>query len=222
MLIAMAVAALVGIAMVVGMRPAVAGTPLVLAAPLVPYLGLVGAAIWRMRRDGTLGSRLRPRSGDLTFGALAATMLYLAAVAGRELLSPRGSLREAWIARIYHQIGVSADLDRQHVVAVSAAIMVLAAMEEIVWRGFVFSTLEERLGTRRAWPATAVLYAAAHLPTLILLTEPFAPPNPLIVLMALGGGLVWGLIVARTGRLPVAILSHVLFTWGVIVVFPLW
>jgi membrane protease YdiL (CAAX protease family) len=221
-LISVAVAALIGIAMFVGMRPSVAGSPLVFAAPLVPYIGLAAAAIWRMRRDGTMGSKLRPRSGDLTFGALAATMLYLAAVAGRELLCPRGSLREVWIARIYHQIGVSAELDRQHVVAVSAAIMVLAALEEIAWRGLIFSTLEERLGTRRAWPATAVLYAAAHLPTLTLLTEPFAPPNPLVVLMALGGGLVWGLIVARTDRLPVAILSHVLFSWGVIVVFPLW
>ena len=222
MLISVAVAALVGIAMVVAMRASVAGSPLVFAALFVPYIGLVVAAIWRMRQEGTLGSKLRPRSGDLTFGFIAATMLYLAAVAGRELLSPRGSLREAWIARIYHQIGVSADLDRHQVVAVSAAIMVLAALEEIAWRGFVYSVLEERLGTRRAWPATAVLYASAHLPTLTLLTEPFAPPNPLVVLMALGGGLVWGLIVARTHRLPVAILSHVLFSWGVIVVFPLW
>jgi membrane protease YdiL (CAAX protease family) len=42
------------------------------------------------------------------------------------------------------------------------------------------------------------------------------------VLAALGCGLVWGLIVARTGRLPVAIFSHALFTWCVAVQFPLW
>jgi membrane protease YdiL (CAAX protease family) len=221
-LIAIAAAALVGISIFVGMRPSVAGTPIVLAAPLFPYLVLVTAGIAQMRRDGTLSSKLRPRSGDLTFGALAAAMLYFGAVAGRELLSPRGSVREAWVARIYRQIGISPELSNHHVVAVSIAIIVVAALEEISWRGFIFSILEERLGTRVAWPATALLYAAAHLPTLTLLTEPFAPPNPLVVLTALGCGLVWGLIVARTGRLPVAILSHVLFTWGVIVVFPIW
>ena len=77
--------------------------------------------------------------------------------------------------------------------------MAVAALEEISWRGFVYSLLEERLGTRRAWPATAVLYALAHLPTVFLLRDPFAGPNPLVVLAALGCGLVWGLIVARTG-----------------------
>jgi membrane protease YdiL (CAAX protease family) len=221
-LIALAAAALVAISMFVGMRPAVAGTPIVFLAPLVVYLLLLALAVVQMRRDGTLSSMLRPRSGDLSFGALAAAMLYFAAAAGRGIVSPRGSVREAWIARIYGQIGVSPELDRQRVIFVSVAIIVVAALEEIAWRGFIFSVLEERLGTRLAWPATAVLYAVAHLPTLTLLTEPFAPPNPLVVLMALGCGLVWGLIVVRTGRLPVAILSHVLFTWVVIVLFPLW
>jgi CAAX protease family protein len=94
-------------------------------------------------------------------------------------------------------------------------------MEELSWRGLVYSILEERMGTRRAWPATAVLYAAAHLPTLILLRAPFAGPNPLLVIAALGCGLIWGLLVARTGRLPVAIASHALFTWGIVLQFPL-
>ena len=67
-----------------------------------------------------------------------------------------------------------------------------------------------------------MLYALAHLPTVLLLRDPFAGPNPLVVLAALGCGLVWGLIVARTGRLPVAIFSHALFTWCVAIQFPLW
>jgi membrane protease YdiL (CAAX protease family) len=221
-LIAVGVAALVGLSMFVGMRPNAAGTPLVFLAPAVVYLGLAVAGVVRMNRDGTLGAKLRPRSGDLAFGALVATMLYFGAVAGRELLAPRGSVRQVWVARIYQQIGPFQDLDKRRVLAVSAAILLLAVLEELSWRGFVFSALEERLGTRRAWPATAILYSAAHLPTLTLLSEPFAPPNPLVVFMALGAGLVWGLIVAQTGRLPVAVLSHALFTWGIIVIFPLW
>jgi hypothetical protein len=208
--------------MFVGMRPAVAGSPMVLVAPLGPQLILFAAAILQMRNDGSLSAKLRPRSGDLSFGALAAAMLYFGTVAGRALIAPRGSVREVWVARIYGQIGISSDLDRQHIILISAVLILIAALEEISWRGYIFTLLEDRLGTRIAWPATAILYAAAQLPTVTLLTEPFAPPNPLIVLTALGCGLVWGLIVARTGRLPVAILSHVLFTWGVIVVFPIW
>jgi membrane protease YdiL (CAAX protease family) len=220
-LAAIGVAALVAVSIVLAMRPAVAGTQVVFAAPLACYAVLVAVAIWQMHRNGTLGSKLRPRSGDVTFGALAAVMLYFGAVTARMLVTPRGSVREAWIMRVYLQIGDPQVID-QHLVSVSAAIIAVAALEEISWRGFVFSKLEEQFGTRRAWPATAVLYAAAHLPTVSLLADPNAGPNPLILLAALGCGLIWGLIVARTGRLPVAILSHALFTWGVTVKFPLW
>jgi hypothetical protein len=101
-------------------------------------------------------------------------------------------------------------------------VVVVAALEEISWRGYVYPILEERLGTRRAWPATAFLYALAHVPTMFLLKDPFAGPNPLVVIAALGCGLVWGLVVARTGRLPVAIISHVLFTLAIAIHFPLW
>jgi membrane protease YdiL (CAAX protease family) len=165
--------------------------------------------------------KLRPRSGDLTFGAIVTVMLFFGALAGRMFLAPHGSVREAWIMRIYLQVGDPEMLQR-NVIVVSLAVCAVAALEEVSWRGFVYSALEERLGTRRAFPATAVLYSAAHLPTMVLLRDPFAGPNPLVMLAALGCGLVWGLVVARTGRLPVAIISHVLFTWGVVLQFPLW
>jgi membrane protease YdiL (CAAX protease family) len=220
-LIVAAVVALVVAAMSIAMRPALAGTPMVLVAPGVVYVVLTAVAIWQMRRDGTLAEKLRPRSGDLTFGALGTVMLYMGAVAVRTFLAPKGSVRETWIMRIYLQIG-DPEILQQHVVAVSLAVVAVAMLEEIAWRGLVFSALEERLGTRRAYPVTAVLYALAHLPSVFLLGDPLAGPNPLIVLAALGCGLVWGLVVARTGRLPVAIFSHALFTWCVAIQFPLW
>jgi membrane protease YdiL (CAAX protease family) len=107
-------------------------------------------------------------------------------------------------------------------VSVSLAVVVVASLEEISWRGLVFPALEDSLGTRRAWPATALLYAVAHLPTMFILRDPFAGPNPLVVIAALGCGLVWGLIVVRTGRLAVAIISHALFTLAIAIHFPLW
>jgi CAAX protease family protein len=215
------VAVLVAAAMTLAMQQKMAGSPMALVALGVPYAVLTALTILYFRREGTLGDKLRPRSGDLTFGALVTVMLFFGAIAGRKFLAPHGSVREAWIMRIYLQIG-DPELLQQRVVGVSLAIVAVAVFEEITWRGLVYSLVEERLGTRRAWPVTAALYAAAHLPTIVLLSDPYAGPNPLIVLAALGCGLVWGLIVARTGRLPVAVFSHALFTWCIAVQFPLW
>jgi membrane protease YdiL (CAAX protease family) len=220
-LIPLAITAVVAASMSVAMRLSVAGTPLVLLAPGVPYAVITVFAILQMRRDGTLGEKLRPRSGDLTFGALVTVMLYMGAVAVRMFVAPNGSVRQLWITRIYDQIGDAESLQRR-LVFISFAVALVAILEEIAWRGYVFSLLEERFGTRRAWPFTALLYAAAHIPSAFLLSTPFSGPNPLVVLAALGCGLVWGLVVARTGRLPVALFSHALFTWCVAIQFPLW
>ncbi|HKQ69239.1 MAG TPA: CPBP family intramembrane glutamic endopeptidase [Polyangiaceae bacterium] len=221
MLAALVAAVLAALATAVAMRPGVSGTAMVFAAPAVPYAILSVLAVLKMRRDGTLADKLRPRGGDLTFGALVTVMLFLGAVAFCRFLAAHGSVREGWIMRIYLQVGDPDTLQRR-VIVLSLAVALVAALEEIAWRGFVFQTLEDRLGTRRAWPLTAVLYAAAHVPTMFLLSDPFAGPNPLIVIASLGCGLVWGLVVARTGRLPVAIISHALFTWCVAIQFPLW
>ena len=221
MLIAAAVVLLVGASMGFAMRFSAAGTPLVLVAPAVPYAIFTVLAILRMKRDGTLSDSLRPRSGDVTFGGLVAVMLFFGALAGRMFLAPHGSVREAWIVRVYLQVGDPEMLQR-HMLVLSLAVGAVAILEEISWRGWVYPILEERFGTRRAWPATAVLYATAHIPTMFVLSDPFAGPNPLVVLAALGCGLVWGLVVARMGRLPVAIISHALFTWAVVLQFQLW
>lgn len=214
-------AVLVAAAVSIAMRGAMSGSALLFVVLAVPYTLLAVLAVLYMRREGTLGEKLRPRAGDLTFGALVTVMLFFGAIAGRKFLAPHGSVREGWVMRIYLQIG-DPEMLQHNVFAVSMAVGVVAVLEEISWRGLIYSLLEERLGTRRAWPATAILYAAAHLPTMLLLRDPFAGPNPLIVIAALGCGLVWGLTVARTGRLPVAIISHALFTWCVAVQFPLW
>ena len=213
--------ALVAAAVTLAMQPNMSGSPAAVLALGVPYLVLSILALLYLKREGTFGEKLRPRSGDLTFGALVTVMLFFGAIAGRKFLAPHGSVREAWVMRVYLQIG-DPELLQERALAASVAVVVLAVLEELAWRGLIYTLVEERFGTRRAWPITALLYAAAHLPTVFLLRDPYAGPNPLVVLAALGCGLVWGLIVARTGRLPVAILSHALFTWCVAVQFPLW
>ena len=102
------------------------------------------------------------------------------------------------------------------------AIIVIAIAEEVLWRGLVVSLLEEMIGSRRAWVWAAVLYSVAHAPTIWALRDPVAGPNPVIVLAALGCGLVWGGMARSFERLLPGIFSHVLFDWTVIMMFRLW
>ncbi len=221
MIIAALVLVVIAAAMSIATRQDLSGTAFVFLVPAVPYAIFTVMAVLRMRKEGSLSEKLRPRSGDLTFGAVVTVMLLLGALAGRSFLAPHGSVRVGWLIRLYQQVGDPEALQR-HMVGVSLAVVIVACLEEITWRGLVFPALEDSLGTRRAWPATAILYATAHLPTMFILRDPFAGPNPLVVIAALGCGLVWGLIVARTGRLPVAMISHSLFTLAIAIHFPLW
>lgn len=181
------------------------------------YALLTVITVARLQRRGELGERFRRMGGDVTFGAVTAGALYGAGRIGLMVLTPHGVPREAWIARVYLQIGDTAAVGR----AVGFAVLAVAALEEIVWRGLVLRTLDDALGGRRALLWSTLLFGLAHLPTVWLLRDPTAGPNPLILLAALGCSLVWGGMVLRTGRLLPSIVAHALFSWSVIE-FPLW
>jgi membrane protease YdiL (CAAX protease family) len=181
------------------------------------YAVLAALAIARLRRRGELGDALRPRSGDVSTGAFVAALLYGAAMGAAKIVTPHGTPREAWIASIYAMLGDPA-APAYHVT--SALFFGIAALEEIAWRGLVMRALDDAFGPGRAWIVSTLLYALAHLPAAFLLKS-MAGLNPLLALGALGGGLVWGHLVNRTGRLVPSIFAHALFTWAV-VEFPLW
>lgn len=201
-----------------------------IGAPSV-LIAVIGSV--RAQRDGELYRRssfdtdgggsgwLNVRSGDFTRGFTAAAVLFGAAYGAMRLLAPVGSDRESWIARLYLQIGDPTTL-RQHVPIVVAAIIVLGVAEELVWRGLVVSLLQEVVGSRRAWVWAAVLYALAQLPTLWALRDPVAGLNPMLPGAALVGGLVWGGMARKFGRLLPGVFSHVLFYWTVFMMFRLW
>jgi CAAX protease family protein len=205
----------------VASRAQIAGSAMILVVLVVPYAITAAIALFGMHRRGELGALLRPRSGDLTFGAIAAALLFFVALLGRMALAPHGSAREGWLVRVYLQLGNQGMLQR-HFLVIGLSVVAMAVLEEITWRGHVYGALKRRLGARKAWPLAAVLYALAQAPTIVMLRDPFAGPNPLVFLCALGCGLVWGLIAASTDRLPVAIFSHALFVWVVAFQFPLW
>ena len=137
------------------------------------------------------------------------------------VLAPVGTPRDAWMALLYVQFGPGSDLKKQMVVVV-IALLAIAIGEEVLWRGVVTRLLEPVVGSRRAWIVSAFLYALAHLPTAFLLADETAGKNPMLVLGALGAGLVWGGLARKLGRLTPGILAHVAFDWTVLVLFRLW
>lgn len=198
----------------------------------VPTVAIAAVGAVRAYRDGDLYRRssfdeggglgwLNVRSGDFTRGFAAAALLFGSAWGFMKVVAPPGSDRESWLARLYLQVGDPSTL-RKSVAMVVVAILVLAAAEEIVWRGLVTSLLEEHVGSQRAWVWAAVLYAAAQLPTLWALRDPVAGLNPVLPAAALASGLVWGYMARRFGRLLPGIFSHVLFDWTVLMMFRLW
>ena len=115
-------------------------------------------------------------------------------------------------------LGLGDGLDR----APEIELVVIAVAEELVWRGLVMGLLEEMMGSRRAWVWQAVLYALAHAPTAWALRDPVAGANPVVIVAALGCGLVWGGMARRFERLLPVVISHVLFDWVVVMMFRLW
>jgi membrane protease YdiL (CAAX protease family) len=173
-------------------------------------------------RDEAWGPlRLGLRSGDVSFGFAVALALGLASAFGRRLLAPTGSPAELWLVRIYLQFG-EVPRARPAYAATAAAVVAVALLEELTWRGLVQSLLAERFGPRRAWAYAAALFGAAHAPTAWQLTAPGLGPNPLVIAAALGCGAVWGLLAGRLGRLGPSLASHALYTYGLTMAFPLW
>ncbi|MGC4094831.1 MAG: CPBP family glutamic-type intramembrane protease [Polyangiaceae bacterium] len=192
-------------------RDSLAASPGFLWALAIPYFGLAAYSLYYFWDQGTLVDRLLPRGGDISIGAVSAMLLLFASWLGRSALAPAGTPRQAWLFRIYLQLGDPEVL--QHSVLLTLLLLFLPIAEELVWRGLVLDLVSERFGTRRAWTLTTLLYALALCPTAYLLRDPSAGLNPLLPTAALGAGIVWGFLSGRFGRLTPAIVSHMAFTY---------
>jgi uncharacterized protein len=191
----------VAVAIVLRLPPPAAGLTLWLGIAL-PYAGLGLIAAQRLRRRGLLGPLARFRPGDLSLGIGLGVLLSLSAWALSRWLLPLDSAPHAWVLRIFLALGDASSG------SVTACLLAIAGLEELVWRGWVQTELSSRLGPRRGWVACALLYAAAHGATLLTLADPLAGPNPLLVLGALGCGLCWSYLRERSGRIMPGLFSH--------------
>lgn len=197
------------------------GTLMTLTVVGACYLLLGACAGVYLWRTNELRGQLTPVRGDITIGALLAGVLYLLTVVGHWALTSSGSVRHGWVMRLYLAIGDPRITAALHV---GIAIMLVAALEELVWRGWVMHVLTAGYGARTGWLASSALYVVAQAGTVYQLRDPAAGANPIlpILLVAAGGcGLVWGLVAQRIGRLGPSLFSHALFVW-LVVQFPIW
>ncbi len=178
---------------------------------LLPSLLLSAVALHQFWENGTLVDRFTPQWGDLSIGAVSAATLLLASFVARGALTPSGTERQAWLYRVYLQLGDPEAL--QHSVLLTTALLLAAAMEELVWRGLVLDRLAERFRlAARLDPGGALLLAVARADA-VRAARSGGGLNPLLMIAALGCGIVWGFMAARFGRLFPAIFSHMAFTY---------
>jgi membrane protease YdiL (CAAX protease family) len=161
---------------------------------------------------------LAPKWGDFTRGFFGAAILFGVSFVFVKLFLSSGP-REAWMARVYAQMGESGEL-RTHFARVALLLTGIAFCEEVVWRGMVTSLLEERLGSRRAWLASTLLYSVSHIPTAWVLAGKTGW-NPTLVLAAIAIGLVMGGITRQFQRVPPAMVAHALFLIAATMMFRL-
>ncbi len=201
----------------ISFHPSFAGTAWMWAAFPLLQAPLAILSLARLKKSGALQDMLQPKWGDISLGMISALVLLAASWAIRSVAAPEGSPREAWLFRAYLQAGDPRVLqDRWPLVALG--IVAIASLTELAWRGLVLPRLEEKLGSRRAWPAAGLLYGLCFAPSAWWLRDQ-AGINVLILLAATSGGLVWSFLAVRSQRLVPSMMSHGVFLWFVVVQF---
>jgi membrane protease YdiL (CAAX protease family) len=212
---------LTGVGLYAAFLPDRSGTLAFWDLAVAPSVALALVAAPWARREELLREWLSPRWGDFSRGLAGAVVMFGAAWAFCHVVTPVGSPREIWLVTLYGQLGDPAVL-HAHGGQVAGVILLAAVAEELVWRGMVTQLLADAVGTRTAWLWAAALYALAVAPTAWSLRAGNGPPDPVLVVGALGAALVWGFMARALGRLAPSILAHALFNWAVLMMFPFW
>jgi membrane protease YdiL (CAAX protease family) len=174
-------------------------------------------ALVAMRERGRILARLLPRWGDLSMGTVSALVLVIVTWAGRTLLAPQGTPRQAWLVQVYYLLGDTWRI--QENAALPWLVTLSSMLDEVVWRGWIQDGLGDLMPQWRAWLLTAGLYGLHATPTVFALQDPVEGLNPLILALALAGGLLWGYLTYATGRATAALLAHAGFTYFMVVQF---
>jgi membrane protease YdiL (CAAX protease family) len=192
-------------------RPEMAGQARTWLYACLAEVPLALLAVWALLRSGRLKQRLLPQRGDIFLGVVAALVIVIATWSARYLVMPHGSVHEAWLFRMYLQLGDPLVLEATWWLPL--VLIVGSVLHELVWRAWIQEDLSERLGAGRGLAIMTGLYALTAVPTMFTLADPKAGTNPLFPLLAILAGLVWGYVTMLTGRATPAMVSHATFVY---------
>jgi len=158
----------------------------------------LGAVVFLLDRAAAL-RLLRPSARLVLVGAaagwsMAATTYLLYPVFARVLPFIRTDM-----ANLYASFR-----EPPRVIAALALLPVILG-EELVWRGVVQTALARRLGPWRGVSVAALAYAFAHAPL----------GSPVLVVVALACGMVWGALRSASASLVPSLLAHLV--WDILV-----
>ncbi len=191
---------LVGAANAIAFRGETASGPWITQAMV--WAPLLALALLVLAREEMLKDTFALVPGDVSRGIAGAALIVVVAYVGGRLalkVAPLPILEELRTTLVIRN-AISPEWKRALVV------VAFAAAEEIVFRGAVTVTLEERFGSARApWVASG-LYVVAMIPTL----------RPSIIGAAIALGAVTAFVVARYRRPFIAIVAHAAFVWVVL------
>src|SRR5690606_38467144 len=131
----------------VAFRPEWGGTGKFWGSLLGMYAALGGFAIYRMWDEGIVKDVFKFKGGDFAIGGFSALLLLAGSWIGRAVVTPEGSEEQAWLAYVYLMVGDPQTLAKS--LWLTAALLLVAALEEVVWRAMVLDELMQRLGERR-------------------------------------------------------------------------
>jgi len=94
---------------------------------------------------------------------------------------------------------------------ISAILIFTSTSEEMFWRGYIQGKLNLKYNCYKSLGLTSILYSTIHISSI----------NLPLVFIALVMGLMWGLLYNWSNSLLSVILSHIIWTELVFVVFPL-
>lgn len=139
------------------------------------------------------------------YGVLSGILLYLVFAIGKSLIIWLKLPLLQELAFLYQTVSPSA---WWHYVLLT---VIIIPGEEFFWRGYIQKRLRSRFTPIQSILLSALLYSAIHL----------IGGNILLGIAALAGGISWGFLMHHTNSMRTVILSHLIFDFFLLVLFPL-
>jgi membrane protease YdiL (CAAX protease family) len=197
-----------------GEETTTANLPLSMIALQYPplWLGFVGVPVWAAATKGggwVRDFRVRLRAIDVPLGLVVGTLAQLVVVplVSWPVLKLTGTDTED-LGKLARELGEKADSTFGVVLLFVVVAIGAPIAEELFFRGLVLGSLQKRFGAGWAVVGSSVFFGATHF-------------QPLQFAALTAAGVVFALLVVRTGRLGPAIIAHMAFN-AVTVIHVVW